>query len=153
MVRRFASDIAKRELGKGRVDQYIKRYDLHLISHWATGIDCLRYQADSQPKYSLYFELLCSKISQYNIEHCHTYNMDEKGFMLGVLTCSKRVFNRTMYKEGKIKAHIQNGSREWITLPACICTDGSALDLAIIYQSASSLLQDLWLQAFDSDNH
>jgi hypothetical protein len=32
--------------------------------------------------------------------------MDEKGFMLGVLTCFKRVFSRRLYKEGKIKAHI-----------------------------------------------
>jgi hypothetical protein len=153
MVRRFASDIAKRELGKGWVDRYIKRYDIHLISCWATGIDRSRHQADSQSKYSLYFELLRSKISQYNIEPRHTYNMDEKGFMLGVLTRSKRVFSRRMYEEGKIKAHIQDGSREWITLLACICADGSALDPAIIYQSASSSLQDSWLQAFDPNDH
>jgi hypothetical protein len=68
MTRRFASDVAKRELGKGWVDQYIKRYNIHLISCWATGIDRSRHQADSQSKYSLYFELLRSKISKYNIE-------------------------------------------------------------------------------------
>jgi hypothetical protein len=33
MVHCFASDIAKRELEKGWVDQYIKLYDIHLISH------------------------------------------------------------------------------------------------------------------------
>jgi hypothetical protein len=38
------------------------------------------------------------------------YNMDEKGFMLGVLTRSKRVFSRRMYEDGKMKAHIQDGS-------------------------------------------
>jgi hypothetical protein len=47
MIRRFASDIAKRELGKGWVDRYIKRYDVYLISRWATGIDRSRHQADS----------------------------------------------------------------------------------------------------------
>jgi hypothetical protein len=47
----------------------------------------------------------------------------------------------------------QDGSREWVTLLACICADGSALDPAIIYQSASSSLQDLWLQAFDPDDY
>jgi hypothetical protein len=77
------------------------------------------------------------------------YNMDEKGFMLRVLTRSKRVFSRRMYEDGKMKAHIQDGSREWITLLACICADGTALNPAIIYQSASSLLQDSWLQAFE----
>jgi hypothetical protein len=40
------------------------------------------------------------------------YNMDEKGFMLGVLTRSKQVFSRRLYKEGKIKAHIQDSNRE-----------------------------------------
>jgi hypothetical protein len=79
--------------------------------------------------------------------------MDEKGFMLGVLTRQKRVFSKRLYNEGKIKAHIQGGNREWITLLACICADGSALDPAIIYQSASGSLQDSWLQAFDPDDH
>jgi hypothetical protein len=136
MIQCFASDIAKRKLGKGWVDRYIKRYDIHLISHWATGIDCLRHQADSQSRYSLYFKLLRSQISQYNIEPRHTYNMDEKGFMLGVLTDSKRAFSKRMYEDEKIKTHIQDGSREWMTLLACICADGTALDQAIIYQSA-----------------
>jgi hypothetical protein len=34
----------------------------------------------------LYFELLREKISQYNIELGNIYNMDEKGFLLGILT-------------------------------------------------------------------
>jgi hypothetical protein len=102
-------DIAKKELGKNWVDRYIWRHEVDLISGWATEIDCSHYQADSQSKYSLYFELLHSKLSQYNIEPCNMYNMDEKGFMLGVLTRSKRVFSRRLYEEGKIKAHIQDG--------------------------------------------
>jgi hypothetical protein len=73
--------------------------------------------------------------------------MDEKGFLLGILTRSKRVFSRRLYEEGKIKAHIQDGSREWITLLACICADGSHLEPALIYQSASGSIQDTWLQA------
>jgi hypothetical protein len=75
------------------------------------------------------------------------YNMDGKGCMLGILTRSKRVFSRRLYEEGKIKAHIQDGNREWITLLACICADGLALEPALIYQSASDSIQDTWLQA------
>jgi predicted HicB family RNase H-like nuclease len=63
MIRRFGSNIAKRELGKCWVDRYIQRYNVHLISRWATGMDRLRHQADSQSKYSLYFELLRGKLS------------------------------------------------------------------------------------------
>jgi hypothetical protein len=147
MIRRFASDIAKRELGKAWVDRYIKRHQIDLISRWATGIDRARHQADSISKYTLYFSLLHEKMSKYDVEARNIYNMDEKGFMLGVLTRSKRVFSRRLYEEGKIKAHIQDGSREWITLLACICADGSALAPALIYQSASGSIQDTWLQA------
>jgi hypothetical protein len=137
MIRRFASDIAKKELRRGWVDRFTQRYQVDLISHWATGIDRSRHQADSEIKYSLYFELLNSKLSQYDIEPRNTYNMDEKGFMLGVLTRSKRVFSRRLYEEGKLKAHIQDGNREWITLLACICADGSHIEPSLIYQSAS----------------
>jgi hypothetical protein len=98
IIRRFASDIAKRELGKGWVDRYVKRYNVHVISRWAMGIDRLRHQADSQLKYSLYFELLRSKLGQYNIEPRHTYNMDEKGFLLGMPSCTKRIFSKRLFE-------------------------------------------------------
>jgi hypothetical protein len=62
------------------------------------------------------------------------YNMDVKGCMLGILTRLKQVFSKRLYKEGKIKAHIQDGNREWVTLLACTYADGSALAPALIYQ-------------------
>jgi hypothetical protein len=113
----------------------------------------MRHQADSQLKYSLYFELLSGKLDRYNIQPHNIYNIDEKGFLLGILTRCKQVFDRRLYKDRKIKAHIQGSSREWITLLACICADGSYLPPAIIYQSASSSIQDTWLQAFKPDDY
>jgi hypothetical protein len=82
MIRRFGSDITKRELGKNLLIRSIKRHNVNLISRWATGTDRLRHQADSQSKYSLYFELLRSKISQYDIEPRHTVrrSVRRKGF-------------------------------------------------------------------------
>jgi hypothetical protein len=32
--------------------------------------------------------------------------MDEKGFLLGILSTTKRIFSKRLYKEGKIKAYI-----------------------------------------------
>jgi hypothetical protein len=37
MIRRFASDIAKKELGKGWVDRFIQRYQVDRISPWVAG--------------------------------------------------------------------------------------------------------------------
>ena len=116
-------------------------------------MDNSRHKADSGRKYSLYFDLLREKIEQYHIEPRHMYNMDEKGFMLGVVGRSKRIFSRTSYEEGKRRSTIQDGSREWITLLACICADGSSLEPALIYQSTSGSIQDSWLQALDHETH
>jgi len=79
--------------------------------------------------------------------------MDEKGFLLGILQKIKRIFIRVHADSGKLRGSGQDGSREWITLVACICMDGTALSPSIIYQSDSSTLQDSWLEDFDPDEH
>jgi hypothetical protein len=91
MIRRFASEIAKKELGVHWVDRFVARYKVELISQWATGIDRSRHQADSQLKYSLYFELLRSKLSQYIIKTDHAkraYSMSTPT----ALVCNSRLW-------------------------------------------------------------
>jgi hypothetical protein len=144
MIRNFGSQIAGRELGICWANRFIKRHDVNLISAWATGIDHNRHEADSIIKYELYFNLLREKIDEYNIQPRYTYNMDEKGFLLGVIARSKRVFGRWLYEKGKIQSISQDGSREWITLLACICADGTALEPSLIYQSATSSIQEAY---------
>jgi len=53
-----------------------------------------RYRADLGYKYSLYFELLKRKIEQYKIRPWLIYNMDEKGFLIGILLKMKRIFSK-----------------------------------------------------------
>ena len=71
--------------------------------------------------------------------------MDEKGFLIGVLQKTRRIFNSEAYRKGLLKGAGQDGNREWITLIASICMDGTALSPAIIYQAESGNLQDTWL--------
>ena len=106
------------------------------------GLDHNRFRADSAFKYSLYFELLRKKIEQYKVEPQHIYNMDEKGFLIGILSKIKRIFSRRRYKEGSVKQIIQDGNREWITTIAAICADGSALSPGLIYQAVTGHIQD-----------
>jgi hypothetical protein len=137
MIHNFASDIAKRPAGKNWVDRFIKRHKIDLLSRWVSGMDTQRKRADSAFKYSLYFELLRRKIEQYNVDPRHIYNMDKKGFLVGILSKMKRVFSRRRYEEGGIKQMIQDGNREWITTIACICADGTSLTPALIYQAVT----------------
>jgi hypothetical protein len=59
-------------------------------------MDRNRHQADSGEKYKHYFNLLQHKINQYYVKPCHTYNMDEKGFIIGITSREKHVFSRQM---------------------------------------------------------
>ncbi|KAF7572881.1 hypothetical protein PtrM4_077860 [Pyrenophora tritici-repentis] len=153
MIRNFASNIARKYVGKCWADRFIEQHKLDLLSRWTSGKDSNRHKADSSAKYRLYVDLLQQKIEQYNVEPRHTYNMDEKGFLIGVLSKMKRVFSRRRYESGEMKTLLQDGNREWITLLACICAGGSALTPALIYQAASGNIQDSWLQDFDPSLH
>ena len=94
MIRNFASTIAKEPVSESWVTRFINRHSIYLISRWAAGMDSNRHNADSGDKYSLYFDFLGNKMKEYDIEPRHTYNMDEKGCLIGIIGRSKRVFSR-----------------------------------------------------------
>jgi hypothetical protein len=67
--------------------------------------------------------------------------MDEKGVALGMMHPSKRIFSRSEWERGRVRAPIYDGSREWITILVCICADGTALEPGLIYQSDTPNVQ------------
>ena len=116
-------------------------------------MDSIRHAADSSEKYSLYFDLLQHKIAEYNVETEHTYNMDEKGIMIGVVGRSKRIFSKRKWEKKEVRASLQDGNREWITLLACVCADGSTLPPGLIYQAAGKAIQSSWVESIDPNKH
>ena len=153
MIQNFASQVAKERVSKSWVTRFINRNSSELTSQWTAGMDANRHQADSGVKYRQYFDLLHEKISQYNIEPRHTYNIDEKGFLLGVIGRSKRVFSREIWERKEVREALQDGSREWITVLACVCADGSALPPGIIYESANKGIQSSWVEDIEVGEH
>jgi hypothetical protein len=153
MIINFASQVAHRQLSESWVTRFINRHSIHLISRWSTGIDSVRHHADSGYKYKLYFDLLHFKIKEHEVEQRNTYNMDEKGFMIGVLGRTKRVFSKSVWVKKGVRAPIQDGNREWITLLACVCADGSALPPSIIYQAKNGAIRDTWVDEIESGEH
>jgi hypothetical protein len=57
-------------------------------------MDAVRPAADLYYKYELCFDYLHSKIKEYDILPENSYNMDEKGFLIGVIGRAKRLFSR-----------------------------------------------------------
>jgi hypothetical protein len=153
MIINFASQVAHRQLSETWVTHFINRHSIHLISRWSTGIDSVRHQADSGYKYKLYFDLLFTKIQEYEIEPGNTYNMDEKGFMIGVLGRSKRVFSKQTWIQKGVRAPLQDGNREWITVLASVCADGSTLPPTLIYQAKNGAIRDTWVESITSGEH
>ncbi|KAF2842630.1 hypothetical protein M501DRAFT_1021170 [Patellaria atrata CBS 101060] len=98
--------------------------------------------------WNAFYNILSAMIKQYSIQKHNFYNMDEKGFMIGVLGKQWRYFSKASWESGRLKHVIQDGSREWITLVATICADGTALPLALIYEAVSGDLQDTWFQDY-----
>jgi hypothetical protein len=104
--------IAQKELGVHWVDRFVQRWLDRLISKWTTGMDNNRHKDESGKKYSLYFNVLRDKIGQYHVETRQIYNTDQKGFLLGVVGRSKRIFSKALYEDRKSRSTIQDGSRE-----------------------------------------
>jgi hypothetical protein len=102
-------------------------------------MDRTRVKADSEHSYRHYLELLHAKIQQYDVEPRHIYNMDEKGFLAGVTSRQKRIFSRQLWEQKKVTAGLQDGSREWITILALVCADGSSLDPSVIFEAKGGL--------------
>jgi hypothetical protein len=79
--------------------------------------------------------------------------MDEKGFLIGIVGRSKRIFSRRMWEKKEVRASLQDGSRAWITLLACICADGSTLPPGLIYEAANKGIQSTWVEDIKAGEH
>ena len=92
---------------------------------------------------------LFEKIDEYKISPQNSYNMDKKGFLIGVLCQMKRVFSKEAFKRGKIKGAGQDGNQEWITVLVLICIDGIWIPPALIYQAVLGDVQNTWVTEVD----
>ena len=87
-------------------------------------------------------------MEKYNITAENLYNWDEKGFLLGLAQTTKRIITLHALKSGRIMGASQDGSREFISLLACVCADGTKLPPALIYKGESGDLMDSWVTDF-----
>jgi hypothetical protein len=152
MIQNFASEVAKWEVSIAWVERFLRRNCDQLSSKYTTGIDRDRFKADTEDSYCTYFDLLHTKMRQYDVDAKNVYNMDEKGFLIGKTSRSKRVFSKQPWQQKKVTAALQDGNRDWITIMACICADGSWIDPAVIFE-AKGRLHDAWLRNVDPQKH
>ena len=133
MVANFASNLKGETLGKNWSHRFCKRWANVLESRYLKGYDAARQKADRKDSLEQYFALVKQKIQEYDIQDQNIYNIDEKGFLIGYLTKTKRIFTKEQTSDKKLLGALQDGNREWITLIATICADSTSLSPALIY--------------------
>jgi hypothetical protein len=153
MLRNFATDILGQPPGHTWCSRFCKRWSSELLSRYLTPLDTSRKKADSIEEYRYWFDLVDAKIKQYDVQEHNMYNMDEKGFSIGVMNKSRRIFTKAQFNSGSFIGHQQDGNREWITLAATVCADGTSLPPGLIYMAVSGDIQDSWVQELDPSEH
>jgi hypothetical protein len=78
--------------------------------------------------------------------------MDEKGFIIGMGKTFKRIMSRKAYESGHIRQSVQDGSREFITLIACVGALGKVVPPTLLYKGASGDLQSTWVEDIKPDD-
>jgi len=151
MVTAFASQIAGRAPGHCWVSRFVNRHRSELDSTYLNNLDLERHHADSVYSHEVYYNTVNQKIQQYQISEDNIYNMDEKGFLLGRLNEVRRIFSQDLKGSGNLLGAVQDGSRDWLTVVATICADGTALAPLLIYQSKAGTVQDSWLKDFNPE--
>ncbi|KAI1676492.1 DDE-1 domain containing protein [Pyrenophora tritici-repentis] len=96
--------------------------------------------------------MLHSKMQEYDVDVRNTYNMDEKGFFVGVTAGLKRVFTKLVWALKEHTAAFQDGNRDWITVLACVCASGESPPPALIYRGTSGI-QSGWVDAVEIRKH
>ena len=153
IVAEIAAQLGGRPAGKNWCSRFVERHKDELDSRYLNNLDLEKHQADSVTSFQQYFSIISKKMDEYQILPENTYNMDEKGFLLGRITKAKRVFLKDLKSSEKLLGAGQDGSREWITVVATICADGTALPPLLIYDSTHGSIQDSWVQDFNYNEH
>ena len=101
MVRNFAQNIAGKPPSKGWSHRFCIRNQDEIQCRYLKNIDLNRKKADNVESYKQYYNLLVEKIQKYRISPENQYNMDEKGFILGVYGKQHRIFNKDSFEKGR----------------------------------------------------
>ena len=148
-VRSMANEILlakgdKKPIGPNWPQKFMTRY-LEVKTAYIPPLDKERAMAQNPEILSGWFNLYLQTKTTYEVDERDIYNMDEKGFMQGVIAKYKVMVS----KYDKKKAYMtQCRNREWVSLIECVSMDGRSLPPWIIFKG--KLIQKAWKEALKS---
>ena len=102
MVRNFAFKISRIIPRKNWVSRFIKRHKDKIKLSYLAPANIARKRANNPYQYKLFYKLLKEKIKKYEIKVYNMYNMDKKGFLIGILNKGKRIYTKLEAVWGKL---------------------------------------------------
>ena len=91
-------------------------------------------------------------IEKYHLTADNIYNIDEKGFVIGLGSKVRRIMSREAYEQGRVRQTIQDGNHEFITLIACVSALGATVPPTLLYKGESGDLQDTWVDQLEEQD-
>ena len=156
-VRSMANDLllAKGDevpIGLNWPKKFMKRHP-EIKSVYISPLDKERAMAQDPTILQGWFDLYLKLRTEFEVEKHNIYNMDEKGFMMGVIAKLRVMLNKYEIIDGKKKKRkaymTQCGSREWVSLIECVSLDGRVLDPLVIFKGKQ--IQKAWKDALHTD--
>ena len=132
----------KNPLGRHWYQKFLKRHPDFKIKY-NRNLDQSRKDAGSPEILRDWFELYTTTLVKYGISDEDTYNMDEKGFAMGIADSSKVIIKGTT-----TPFNVHPGNRDWVSLIECISSRGTVLPAYIIFQGAQ--VQPAWYDAMET---
>jgi hypothetical protein len=129
-VMEAGSMISGTELGETWYRLFIARHRLDIRGRWALGLEAPRAQCLNRTTCEEFFLLLEHIVDEYKIAPENTYNMDEKGVMMGL---GQKTFVLADRNQASVNV-IEDGNRELVTVIECISADGRDLDPTVIFK-------------------
>ena len=137
-VIRLISEEKGPPLGSTWLRGFLNRHP-ELSSKFASGLNCQRALSSKPESIKDYFQKLQMLLWKHNFLPHNIYNMDEKGFLLGISNQAKVTVRRGRGPPQEI----ENGSRELITAVDTYSANNTMLPLMVIYQGKELYLVDL----------
>ena len=145
-VRQAAELIIKKEVGDHWITRFLNRHP-EVAAKFTSPMERARIEAASPYIIRDHFMKLGRAIKSKNIQAAETYNMDEKGFLMGLAQASKVICSC----EGGSKFKLpDDGNRELLTVIECVSGDGRVIPSFISYKGAHHYMG--WHRFTDRDD-
>ena len=120
------------KVGKNWIMRFLDRHP-DLATKFSTKLDRQRAHASCPRLLKDYFSKLASIIRQHNLKPFQIFNMDEKGFLMGIASRAKVLCHR-----GRKNPRVTHeGTREMVTVVETICAAGFALPPMVINKGSA----------------